>query len=114
LSSNGFGTTTWGSGGTRIESVALENFTDAAKGSKINFWTTPIGSIVSQQVASITATGISANSITFTTDSTTQTTAGIPLTQKGVSQGVATLGVDGRLTTEQIPSSLTEIGRAHV
>ena len=107
LSSNGFGTTTWGSGGTRIESVALENFTDAAKGSRINFWTTPIGSIVSQQVASITANGIAANSITFTTDSTVQTTAGIPLTQKGVSQGVATLGVDGRLTTEQIPSSLT-------
>jgi hypothetical protein len=107
LSSNGFGTTTWGSGGTRIESVALENFTDSAKGSRINFWTTPVGSIVSQQVASITATGIAANSITFTTDSTTQTTAGIPLTQKGVSQGVATLGVDGRLTTEQIPSSLT-------
>ena len=107
LSSNGFGTTTWGSGGTRIESVALENFTDSAKGSKINFWTTPIGSIVSQQVASITANGIAANSITFTTDSTTQTTAGIPLTQKGVATGVATLGVDGRLTTEQIPSSLT-------
>jgi hypothetical protein len=32
LSSNGFGTTTWGAGGTRIESVALENFTDSAKG----------------------------------------------------------------------------------
>ena len=107
ISSNGYGTTTWGSGGTRIESVALENFTDSAKGSKINFWTTPAGSIVSQQVASITAAGISANSVTFTTDSTVQTTAGIPLTQKGVSQGVATLGVDGRLTTEQIPSSLS-------
>jgi len=107
LSSNGFGTTTWGSGGTRIESVALENFTDSAKGSRINFWTTPIGSIVSQQVASITATGISANSVTFTTDSTVQTTAGIPLTQKGVATGVATLGVDGRLNTDQIPSSLT-------
>jgi hypothetical protein len=106
LSSNGFGTTTWGTGGTRIESVALENFTDSAKGSKINFWTTPIGSIVSQQVASITATGISANAVTFTTDSTTQTTAGIPLTQRAVANGVATLGIDGRLTTDQIPSSL--------
>ena len=28
LSSNGYGTTTWGSGGTRIESIALENFTE--------------------------------------------------------------------------------------
>jgi hypothetical protein len=106
LSSNGFGTTTWGTGGTRIESVALENFTDSAKGSKINFWTTPIGSIVSQQVASITATGISANAVLFTTDSSVQTTAGIPLTQRAVANGVATLGIDGRLTTDQIPSSL--------
>ena len=106
LSSNGFGTTTWGTGGTRIESVALENFTDSAKGSKINFWTTPTGSIVSQQVASITATGISANAVLFTTDSSIQTTAGIPLTQRAVANGVATLGIDGRLTTDQIPSSL--------
>jgi hypothetical protein len=107
LSSNGFGTTTWGAGGTRIESVALENFTDSAKGSKINFWTTPVGSIVSQQVASITATGISANSIVFTTDGSVQTSNAIPFSQKGVATGVATLGIDGRLTTEQIPSSLS-------
>jgi hypothetical protein len=107
VSSNGYGTTTWGSGGTRIESVAMENFTDSAKGSRINFWTTPTGSIVSQMVASINSVGVVANGIQFTTDSTLQTTAGIPLTQKGVAQGVATLGVDGRLTTEQIPSSLT-------
>jgi len=107
LSSNGYGTTTWGAGGTRIESVALENFTDSAKGSKINFWTTPAGSITSQLVASVNSVGLVANGIQFSTDSTIQTTAGIPLTQKGVSQGVATLGVDGRLTTEQIPSSLS-------
>jgi hypothetical protein len=107
LSSNGYGTTTWGSGGTRIESVALENFTDSAKGSKINFWTTPTGSIVSQQVASITATGISANAITFVTDNTIQTTAGIPLTQKGNGLGVATLDSNGYLTAAQIPPSLT-------
>jgi hypothetical protein len=107
LSSNGYGTSTWGSGGTRIESVALENFTDSAKGSKINFWTTPTGSIVSQLVASVNSIGLVANGIQFSTDSTVQTTAGIPLTQRGVAQGVATLGVDGRLTTEQIPSSLT-------
>jgi len=107
LSSNGYGTTTWGSGGTRIESVALENFTDSAKGSKINFWTTPEGSIVSQLVASVNSVGLVANGIQFSTDSSLQTTAGIPLTQKGVAQGVATLGVDGRLTTAQIPSSLS-------
>jgi hypothetical protein len=107
VSSNGYGTTTWGSGGTRIESVAEENFTDSAKGSRINFWTTPVGSIVSQLVASVNSIGLVANGVQFTTDSTVQTTAGIPLTQKGVATGVATLGVDGRLTNEQIPSSLT-------
>jgi hypothetical protein len=107
VSSNGFGTTTWGSGGTRIESVAEENFTDTAKGSRINFWTTPTGSIVSQLVASVNSIGLVANGIQFSTDSTVQTTAGIPLTQKGVATGVATLGIDGRLTTEQIPSSLS-------
>ena len=107
ISSNGYGTSTWGSGGTRIESVAEENFTDSAKGSRINFWTTPTGSIVSQLVASVNSIGLVANGIQFSTDSTIQTTAGIPLTQKGVATGVATLGVDGRLTTEQIPSSLT-------
>ena len=107
LSSNGYGTTTWGAGGTRIESVATENFTDSAKGSKIIIWTTPTGSIVPQPVASFTSTGLVANSVQFSTDSTIQTTAGIPLTQRGVAQGVATLGIDGRLTNEQIPSGLT-------
>ena len=107
LSSNGYGTSTWGSGGTRIESVAEENFTDSAKGSRINFWTTPIGSIVSQLVASVNSIGLVANGIQFSTDNTTQTTAGIPLTQLATANGVATLGIDGRLTSAQIPSSLT-------
>lgn len=109
LSSNGYGTTTWGSGGTRIESVALENFTDSAKGSRINFWTTPVGSIVSQQVASITASGISANSITFTTDGSVQTSNAIPFSQKAIPGAayVATLGIDGRLDSSQIPTSLS-------
>jgi hypothetical protein len=109
VSSNGYGTTTWGTGGTRIESVALENFTDSAKGSKINFWTTPVGSIVSQQVASITATGISANSIVFVTDGTVQTSNAIPFSQKAIPGAayVATLGVDGKLDSSQIPTSLS-------
>ena len=45
-------------------------------------------------------------SITFS-DGTTQTTAAIPLTTKGVSLGVATLGADGKLLSTQIPTSLT-------
>ena len=107
ISANGYGATAWGSGGARVEFVALENFTDSAKGSKINFWTVPTGQIASQNVASVTATGLSAAAVTFTADNTTQTTAGIPLTQKGAALGVATLDSGGRLTTAQIPTSLT-------
>jgi hypothetical protein len=109
LSGNGYGTSTWGSGGARVEMVAVENFTDSAKGTKINFWTTPAGQIASQNVAAISSTGIDTASVKFTGDSTVQTTAGIPLTAKAISSAtyVATLGVDGKLDTSQIPSALT-------
>jgi hypothetical protein len=108
LSGNGYGTSTWGSGGARIEYVALENFTDSAKGTKINFWTTPAGQIASQTVASINSVGIVTAGVEFG-DETVQTTAGIPLTQKAVPSAayVATLGVDGKLDASQIPSSLS-------
>ena len=107
LSANGYGATTFGSGGgARIEVVALENFTDSAKGSKINFWTVPAGQTASQTVASINSVGIVTAGVEFG-DETLQTTAGIPLTQKGASSGVATLGIDGKLTAAQIPTSLT-------
>jgi hypothetical protein len=109
VSANGFGTTTWGSGGARMEFVALENFTDSAKGTRINFWTTPAGQIASQNVASINSVGVIAAGIEFSGDSTVQTTAGIPLTAKAVSSAtyVATLGIDGKLDASQIPSALT-------
>jgi hypothetical protein len=109
LSGNGYGTSTWGSGGARVEFVALENFTDSAKGTTINFWTTPEGQITSQNVASIDSTGVVTAGIKFSNDDTLQTTAGIPLTQKAVPSAsyVATLGVDGKLDASQIPSSLT-------
>ena len=109
LSANGYGTTSWGSGGARIEFVALEDFTDSAKGTRINFWTTPAGQIASQNVASINSTGVVTAGIKFSNDDTLQTTAGIPLTAKAVSSAtyVATLGVDGKLDATQIPSILT-------
>ena len=109
VSANGYGTSTWGSGGARMEFVALENFTDTAKGTRINFWTTPAGQIASQNVASINSVGVIAAGIEFSGDSTVQTTAGIPLTAKAVSSAtyVATLGVDGKLDATQIPSALT-------
>ena len=116
LSSNGLGktgaTSVWGSGGTRIESVALENFTATAKGSKINFYTTPVGQTTSQNVAAITATGMSAKAMAFQADldlanGKVQQKAGIEWDQKGAVNGIASLDNNGKLTAEQIPDALT-------
>jgi hypothetical protein len=108
VSGNGYGATSFGSGGgARIEMVAKENFTDSAKGTRINFWTVPTGQVASQNVASIDSIGVIATGIQFSGDSTTQTTAGIPLTQKGATSGVATLDAGGKLTAAQIPDSLS-------
>jgi len=110
LSANGYGATSFGSGGgARIEVVAKENFTDSAKGTKINFWTVPTGQIASQTVASIDSTGVVTTGLKFSGDETVQTTAGIPLTAKGnpAATQVATLGIDGKLDADQIPASLT-------
>ena len=108
LSANGYGATTFGSGGgARIEVVAKENFTDSAKGTKINFWTVPTGQVASQTVASIDSTGVVTTGLKFSGDETIQTTAGIPLTQKGATSGVATLDADGKLTAAQLPDSVT-------
>jgi hypothetical protein len=108
ISANGYGTSAWGSGGARVEFVATENFTNSAKGSKINFWTVPAGQTASQNVASINSVGIVTAGVEFG-DETLQTTAGIPLTAKAVSGAtyVATLGIDGKLDATQIPSSLS-------
>ena len=57
-------------------------------------------------MASINSVGIVTAGVEFG-DETVQTTAGIPLTQKGASSGVATLGIDGKLTAAQIPTSLS-------
>jgi hypothetical protein len=110
LSGNGYGATTFGSGGgARIEMVAKENFTDSAKGTKINFWTVPTGQVASQTVASIDSTGVVTTGLKFSGDETIQTTAGIPLTALGNVDAtqVATLGIDGKLDAGQIPTTLT-------
>lgn len=109
LSANGRGTTGWGAGGARVEVVALETFTNVAKGTQINFWTTPIGSSTTVNTASVKSSGFTGNAFTFTTDGTTQSTAAIPMTYRGNLQAnkVATLAIDGRLDTSQIPTSLT-------
>jgi hypothetical protein len=107
FSGQGRGATTWGGASGRMDLVASEDFTDTAQGSQINFWINPIGSNTIVNSARIDGTGIAGTAFTFTGDSTVQTTAGIPLTQKGVASGVATLGIDGKLTNAQIPSSLS-------
>jgi len=109
VSGNGYGVSTWGSGGARMEYVALEDFTDSAKGTKINFWTTPAGQLTSQNVASINSVGIVAAGIEFSATGRVQTDAGIPITAKAISSAtyVATLGIDGKLDTSQIPSALS-------
>jgi hypothetical protein len=66
----------------------------------------PAGQTASQNVASINSVGIVTAGVEFG-DETVQTTAGIPLTQKGATSGVATLDAGGKLTSAQIPDSLS-------
>jgi hypothetical protein len=108
----GYGTNTFDTalgtqGGSRIDFRATENYTNTAKGSDIHFWTTQPGTTNTVNSGSIDYQGFSGNAFTFTTDNTVQTTAGIPLTQKGSGLGVATLDSNGYLTAAQIPPSLT-------
>jgi hypothetical protein len=107
----GYGTNTFDTalgtqGGSRIDFRATENYTNTAKGSDIHFWTTQPGTTSTVNSGSIDWKGFSGNAFTFTTDNTVQTTAGIPLTQKGSGLGVATLDTNGFLTAAQIPPSL--------
>ena len=110
VSANGWGSTGFASGSSaRIDFMASENFTDSTKGTRIDFWTTPVGSETITKNASVSNDGFVGTGIRFTGDDSYQTTAGIPLTQKAVPSAayVATLGVDGKLDPSQIPSSLT-------
>jgi len=59
---NGFtGTQFPGSSPTKIDFVASENFTDSARGTRIEFYNTPVGSNTIQRIASFNA-----DSVTFT------------------------------------------------
>ena len=104
----GFDTAFGTQGGSRIDFRATENYTDTAKGSDIHFWTTQPGTSSTVNSGTVDYRGFSGNSFIFTTDNTTQTTAGIPMTYRGnlSATKVATLGVDGTLDSSQIPSSL--------
>jgi len=85
-------------GNTRIEFTATENQTTGAQGSEIQFLTTPTGTSTINKIITIDSNGI-----TFSSDGTSQNTAGIPLTQKGNANGVATLGSDSKVPASQLP-----------
>ena len=112
LGANGFvagtgtGTGYLSLGSARIDFVASENFTPTNRGTHIDFYTTPIGSTTIGRVGSFSDTGLVIPAVTFSSDSSVQTTAGVPANTVGISNGIAQLGPDGRLATNQIPSSL--------
>ena len=81
----------------RMDMITSETQTLTNQGNRIELWTTPVGSATIQK--NIT---IDSNGITFATDGSVQNTAGIPLTQKGVANGVATLGSDGKVLSSQL------------
>ena len=63
ISGNGYRTTGFGTqGSARIDFRSIDSFSDVQNGTQINFWTTPLGSNVINEVATITATGVTSTS----------------------------------------------------
>jgi hypothetical protein len=59
IAGNSYGTTGYAPfGDARIDFVATENHTDTARGSRIRFWNTPIGSNVVNEIASFNADSV--------------------------------------------------------
>jgi hypothetical protein len=59
FSGNGYGTTGWSQyGSARIDFVAAENYTDAARGSQIQFWNCPVGTNTLTQIATFNGTSV--------------------------------------------------------
>ena len=92
FSGTGYGATTFAAGASAsIGMVALENFTDSAQGTKIEFYAAPVGSITRQTVANISV----ADGIT-----TTKATVQGNLTVGGVV--ASNLSVTGTVTTPRV------------
>ena len=88
FSGNGYGTTGWSQfGSARIDFVASENYTDAARGSQIQFWNVPVGSNTLTQIATFNGT-----SVTFTGEVNPQ--KGFVYTPNVLSGIVTTLNID--------------------
>ena len=59
FSGNGYGATGWAQfGSARIDFVASENYTDAARGSQIQFWNVPAGSNTLTKIATFNGTSV--------------------------------------------------------
>ena len=83
----------------RMDMVTSETQTLTNQGNRIELWTTPVGSATIQKIITVDSNGI-----TFAIDGSVQNTAGIPLTQKGAANGVATLDSTGKVTAAQLPA----------
>ena len=83
----------------RVDMVTSETQTLTNQGNRIELWTTPVGSATIQKIITVDSNGI-----TFAIDGSVQNTAGIPLTQKGAANGVATLDSTGKVTAAQLPA----------
>ena len=63
ISGNGYRTTGFGGqGSARIDFRSIDSFSDVQSGSVIALWTTPLGSNVISEVATVTAIGMTSNS----------------------------------------------------
>ena len=88
FSGNGYGTTGWSQyGSARIDFVASENYTDANRGSQIQFWNCPTGSNTLTQIATFNGT-----SVQFTGEVNPQ--KGLVLTPNVLSGLTTTLNID--------------------
>ena len=84
-------------GTVRIDFTTTEDQSVDNQGSQIQLWTTPAGT--STIVNNI---NIDSNGITFVSDGSVQNTAGIPICEKGIVNGVATLDNTGKVPLSQI------------
>jgi hypothetical protein len=63
ISGNGYRNSGFGTqGSARIDFRSIDSFSDVQNGTQIDFWTTPLGSNVINEVATITATGVTSTS----------------------------------------------------
>jgi len=115
ISSVGYNTSTaFGVAGqtaySSLDVVGLDAWTTSTQGSQHQFYNSPQGQanrVISAYIDSTVGITIPTPGLGIKfSDNTLQTSAAIPLAQRGASSGVATLDSTGHLSASQIPSSL--------